>query len=64
MKLFKALGGVQHRFTTDSLQITPQQDKLLIIWLSKKASYSDSVELKTDLHYSRKNIVSASATTA
>jgi hypothetical protein len=34
----------------------------LLVWLSKKASHSDPVELKTDLQ--TKNMVSASATTA
>jgi hypothetical protein len=62
MKLFTASGGVIHGFTKKKLQIaTPKQDKLLV-WLSKKASHSDSVELKTDLQ--TKNMVSASATTA
>jgi hypothetical protein len=62
MKLFIALGGVIHRFTKIKLQIaTPKQDKLLD-WLSKKASHSDPVKLKTDLQ--TKNMVSASATTA
>jgi hypothetical protein len=60
MKLFIASGGVIHRFTKKKLQIaTPKQDKLLV-WLSKKASHSDPVELKTDLQ--TKNMVSASAT--
>jgi hypothetical protein len=46
---FIALGGELHRFATKKLQIaTPKQDKLLV-WLSKKASHSDPVELKTDL---------------
>jgi hypothetical protein len=49
-----------HRFTTKKLQITtPKQDKLLV-WLSKKASQSDPIELKTDLQ--TKNMVSVSAT--
>jgi hypothetical protein len=62
MKLFIALGGVIHRFTKKKLQIaTPKQDKLLV-WLSKKASHSDEVKLKTDLQ--TKNMVSASATIA
>jgi Transposase len=34
----------------------------LLVWLSKRASHSDPVELKTDLQ--AKNMVSASATTA
>jgi hypothetical protein len=56
MKLFIALGGVIHRFTKKKLQIaTPKQDKLLV-WLSKKVSHSDPVELKTDLQM--KNMVS------
>jgi hypothetical protein len=59
---FIALGGVMHRFATKKFQIaTSKQDKLLV-WLSKTASHSDSVELKTDLQ--TKNMVSASATTA
>jgi hypothetical protein len=62
MKLFTALGGVQHRFTTKKLQIaTPKQDKWLV-GLSRKASHSDLVELKTDLQ--TKNMVSANAITA
>jgi hypothetical protein len=62
MKLFIASGGVKHRFTKKKLQIaTPKQDKMLV-WLSKKASHSDQVMLKTDLQ--TKNMVSASATTA
>jgi hypothetical protein len=62
MKLLIASGGLVHRFTTKKLQIvTPKQDKLLV-WLSKKASQSDPIELKTDLQ--TKNMVSASATTA
>jgi hypothetical protein len=59
MKLFIASGGVMHRFTTNKLQIAaPKQDKLLV-WLSKEASHSDPVELKTDLK--TKNMVSASS---
>jgi hypothetical protein len=62
MKLFIASGGVIYRFTKKKLQIaTPKQDKLPV-WLSKKASHSDPVELNTDLQ--TKNMVSASATTA
>jgi hypothetical protein len=62
MKLFIASGGEIHRFTTKKFQIaTPKQDKLLV-WLSKKASQSDPIEIKTDLQ--TKNMVSASATTA
>jgi hypothetical protein len=62
MKLFLALCGEVHRFATKKLQIaSPKQDKLLV-WLSKKASDSDPVELKTDLQ--TKNMVSASATNA
>jgi hypothetical protein len=62
MKLFIASGGVMHRFTKKKLQTaTLKQDKMLA-WLSKMASHSDSVELKTDLQ--TKNMVSASATTA
>jgi hypothetical protein len=62
MKLFIASSGVIHRFTKQKLQIaTPKQDKLLV-WLSKKASHSDPVELKMKLQ--TKNMVSASATTA
>jgi hypothetical protein len=62
MKLFIALGGELHRFATKKLQIaTPKLDKLLV-WLSKRASHSDPVELKMDLQ--TKNMVSASATTA
>jgi hypothetical protein len=62
MKLFIALGGVIHRFSKKKLQIaTPKQDKLLV-WLSKKASQSDPIELKMDLQ--TKKIVSASATAA
>jgi hypothetical protein len=62
MKLFIALGGKLHRFATKKLQIaTPKQDKLLV-WLSKRASNSDPVELKTDQQ--TKNVVSASATAA
>jgi hypothetical protein len=62
MKLFIASDGVMHRFTKKKLQIaTSKQDKLLV-WLSKQASHSDPVELKTDLQ--TKNMVSASATTA
>jgi hypothetical protein len=34
----------------------------LLVWLSKRASHSDPVELETDLQ--TKNMVSASATTA
>jgi hypothetical protein len=34
----------------------------LLVWLSKRASHSDPVDLKTDLQ--TKNMVSASATTA
>jgi hypothetical protein len=47
MKVFIALGDVQHRFKTKKLQIaTPNQDKLLV-WLSKKASHGgDSVTVK------------------
>jgi hypothetical protein len=49
MKLFIASGGVIHRFTKKKLQTAnPNQDKLLVR-LSKKASHSDPVELKTDL---------------
>jgi hypothetical protein len=45
MKLFIASGGVTHRFTKKKLQIaTPEQDKLRV-WLLKKASHSDPVEL-------------------
>jgi hypothetical protein len=48
MKLFIALGGEVYRFATKKLQIaSPKQDKLLV-WLSKKASHSDPVELKMD----------------
>jgi hypothetical protein len=62
MKLFIASGVVTHRFTKKKLQIaTPEQD-ILLVWLSKKASHSDPVELKTDLQ--TKNMVLASATTA
>jgi hypothetical protein len=62
MKLFIASGGELHRFATKKLQIaTPKWDKLLV-WLSKAASHSDPVELKTDLQ--TKNMVSASATAA
>jgi hypothetical protein len=62
MKLFIASGGVIHRLTKKKLQIaTPTQDKLLV-WLSKKASHSDPIELKTDLQ--TKNMLSASGTTA
>jgi hypothetical protein len=62
MKLFIALGGELHRCGTKKRQIaTPKYDKLLV-WLSKRASHSDSVELKTDLQ--KKNMVSTSATTA
>jgi hypothetical protein len=62
MKLFIALDGGLHRFATKKLQIaTPKYDKLLI-WLSKRASHSDPVEVKTDLQ--TKNMVYASATTA
>jgi hypothetical protein len=62
MKLFIASGGVIHRFTKKKFQIaTPKQD-ILLVWLSKKASHSDQVKLKTDLQM--KNMVSASATTA
>jgi hypothetical protein len=62
MKLLIALSGGIHRFTKKKLQVaTPKQDKLLV-WLFKKASHSDPVELKTDLQ--TKNMVSASATTA
>jgi hypothetical protein len=61
MKLFIASGGVMHQFTTKKLQIaTPKQDKLLV-WLSKRASHSHPVELKTELQ--TENMVSASATT-
>jgi hypothetical protein len=62
MKLFIALVGELHRFATKKLQIaTPKKDKWLD-WLSKTASHSDPVELKTDLQ--TKNMVSASATAA
>jgi hypothetical protein len=62
IKLFTALSGVQHRFTTKKLQIaTPKQDKWLV-WLSRNGSHSDPVELKTDLQ--TKNMVSANAITA
>jgi hypothetical protein len=62
MKLFIALGGELHRFTKKKLQIaTPKQDKWLV-WLSRKGSHSDTVELKTDLQ--TKNMVSANAITA
>jgi hypothetical protein len=62
MKLFTALGIVQHRFTTKKLQIAnPKQDKWLV-WLSREASHSDPVELKTDLQ--TKNMFLASAITA
>jgi hypothetical protein len=48
-KFFIASGGVIYRFTKKKLQIaTPKQDKLLV-WISKKASHSDPVKLKTDL---------------
>jgi hypothetical protein len=53
---------MQHRFSTKKLQIaTPKQDKWLV-WLSRKGSHSDPVELKTDLQM--KNMVSANAITA
>jgi hypothetical protein len=62
MKLFIASGVVIHRFTKKKLQIAiPKQDKMLV-WLSKKASHSAQVKLKTDLQ--TKNMVSASATSA
>jgi hypothetical protein len=63
MKLFIALGGELHQFSTKKLKIaTPKQDKLLV-WLSKRDSHSeDPVELKTDLK--TKNMISASVTTA
>jgi hypothetical protein len=62
MNVCIASGGVIQRFTMKKLQIaTPKQDKLLV-WLSKKASQSDPIELKTNLQ--TKNMVSASATTA
>jgi hypothetical protein len=60
MKLLIASGGVMHRFKTKKRQIaTPKQDNLLG-WFSKKASQSDTIELKTDLQTI--NMVSASAT--
>jgi hypothetical protein len=62
MKLFIASGGVMHRFTTKKLQIAIPKQYKLKIWLSKKASHSDPIELKMDLQ--TKNMVSASATTA
>jgi hypothetical protein len=62
MKHFIASSGVIHRFTKKKLQIaTPKQDKWLV-WLSRKGSHSDPVELKTDLQ--TKNMVSANAITA
>jgi hypothetical protein len=61
MKLFIPSGGVIHRFTKKKLQFaTPKQEKLLV-WLSKKASHSDPVGIKTDLQ--TKNMVSANAIT-
>jgi hypothetical protein len=63
MKLSIASGGVIHRFTKEKLlQIAPPKQVKLLVWLSKKASHSDPVELKMDLQ--RKNMVSASETTA
>lgn len=49
MKLFKATGDVQRRFTPGRPRIlTPKQDKLLVR-LSKKAPHSNAVELKAEL---------------
>jgi transposase len=49
LKLFRATGGVQCRFTPGRPQVsTPKQDKLLIR-LSKKAPDSNAVELKAEL---------------
>jgi hypothetical protein len=51
-----------HQLKTKKLQIpTPKQDELLD-WLSKTASHSDAVGVKTDLQ--TKNMVSANVTTA
>jgi hypothetical protein len=61
MKLFKASGGVIHRFTKKKLQTATQTQDKLLVWLSKKASHKDPVGVKTDLQ--TKNMVSASATT-
>jgi aromatic ring-opening dioxygenase catalytic subunit (LigB family) len=57
MKLFIASGGVMHRLTTKKSQITTQKQDKLLVWLPKKASQSDPVELKMDLQM--KNVVSA-----
>jgi hypothetical protein len=49
IKLFRATGGVQCRFTPGRPQVsTPKQDKLLIR-LSKTAPDSNAVELKVEL---------------
>jgi hypothetical protein len=57
MKFFIASGGDTPIYK-DKI---PKQNKLLV-WLSKKASHSDQVKLKTDLQ--KKKMFSANATTA